>query len=61
MQKDGVWLAAPPDYPGFETERCFFNLDVYWKMEPEMVGIQDKGDGFGQVFDEQGFRQRFYL
>ncbi|KAJ3076295.1 Protein N-terminal glutamine amidohydrolase [Podochytrium sp. JEL0797] len=59
MQKDGEWMAPPPSYPGFESPGCFFNLDKYWTMGEEFVGVADCGDGFGEVFDERGFRQRF--
>ncbi|KAJ3295608.1 hypothetical protein HDU79_008797 [Rhizoclosmatium sp. JEL0117] len=57
MQKDGEWMAPPPLYPGFESEGTFFNLDVYWTMGPDDVEAGDRGDGFGRVFDEGGFRE----
>ncbi|ORY47872.1 hypothetical protein BCR33DRAFT_714926 [Rhizoclosmatium globosum] len=57
MQKDGEWMAPPPSYPGFESEGTFFNLDVYWTMGPDDVEAGDRGDGFGRVFDEDGFHE----
>ncbi|KAI8611707.1 N-terminal glutamine amidase-domain-containing protein [Chytriomyces sp. MP71] len=53
------WNAAPPDYPPFKTDTSDFNLDMYWTMGSEYVGI-DGPFGLGRVYDEDVFREAFY-